>query len=824
MRLASLELNVQEQRLCPSCKTELPAEAPEGLCIPCQLRRGAEEFAETSGVTEHPGSASLQTPAPKRIGSYIVQRILGRGGMGVVYLALDPRIKRYVAIKALPKRYAEDPEWTARLTREAEILGRLQHPHIAVIYERLDVEGEGSYLVLEYIEGHSLRKLLRNGPLEVLNVLQISLQIASALEAAHHRNIIHRDIKPENIQVTSEFSAKVLDFGLAVFEAPAMAAQNPASAIRVIPLSTGELPRPAGTPGYMSPEQARGRSVDRRTDIFSFGCVMFEGLTGRPAFDGPSVQERMQAVFSEEPDWSLLPRDTPHEIGSLLRHCLEKNLTDRLRDIADARWSIETALGERTETPLPTPSRETPHNLPVNLLSFVGREEAIARLSAALVECRLLTLVGAGGCGKTSLAIQVGFNSLTEYPHGVWFVDLSGADQPLRVPEVISATLAGTPRQAEIPNYRPTDAPQGASGPKLGPEERAHLENVKKRIGKQKALLILDNCEHLLVCVAAVIDELLRACPELRVLATSREVIGLQAEQVYFMPSLTLPGQASAQPDEELLQSEAVRLFIERARLVRPSFAPRGTALAAIAAVCQRLDGIPLAIELAASRTKMLSPQQILDRLSDRFAILTGGAQSAPPRHRTLRAALDWSFRLLSEEDRLSLHRLQVFVGGWTLEAAAAVVGTRESMTLDLLTRLVDKSFIVADACADSDTFSSDVRYRMHESIREYLRIYRGDDANSPSVSQLPRVRYEASCAHLRYFAALAGSIRSEIQSNPSEAFRQRVLKESDNFLSAQRFALETGSRLDIPISKDLRAIWKALFGPPEPSRRAQPT
>jgi non-specific serine/threonine protein kinase len=718
--------------------------------------------------------------------------------MGVVYLALDPRLKRHVAIKALPSRYANDPEWHARLQQEAEVLGRLNHPHIALIYERLDVDGEGSYLILEYVDGRNLRQILREGPLRLPQALELSAQIATALEAAHHRGIIHRDIKPENIQVTDEFSAKVLDFGIATPVTTTIS--EPVSGdttIRISLASTSDppdSPRGAGTPGYMSPEQARGRPVDRRTDIFAFGCVLFECLTGRPAFDGLSVQDRIAAVYENDPDWSLPPRDTPESIRDLIRHCLEKNLVDRLRDIGDARWTIETALGKRATPARPKVETPVPHNLPPTLVSFVGRQEIIDRLCATMRECRLLSVVGVGGCGKTSVALQVAARLLSDHAAGVWFVDLAGTDDAGRALETVVTVLGA-----------------GSRG------HHCEIEGLRQKFGESEALLVLDGCEHLLPGLAPAIDQLLRACSRLRILATTREVLGLAAEQVYFMPSLKLPGDAAGESEEELLQNEAVRLFIERARLVRPGFDPKGASLAAIASICQRLDGIPLAIELAAARIRMLTPQQITSKLDNRFQLLTGGGITTPPRHRTLRATLEWSFRLLSEEDRRALHSLEVFSSGWSLEAASAVFEADELVALDLLTRLLDKSLIVTDPPADSQATPSDVRYRLHETIREYLREQRTENTDPQVQAELQKLWWNACLAHVRYYAALAKRVADGIKNAPSDALRAIVLKERDNFLSAQRFALETLDDLQWTITEDLRFIWKCVFVTPKP-------
>lgn len=706
-----------------------------------------------------------QEPMGRReIGPFVVERVLGRGGMGIVYLALDTRLKRRVAIKGLPQRYAADPEWRAKLTREAEILGRLNHPHIALIYERLDIEDEGSYLVLEYVEGLSLRQMLRRGPLQHVEALRVLAQVASALEAAHRRAVIHRDIKPENIQVTKEMCAKVLDFGLALAPAATVSGAQEAPGGSTLATRTAEAPAIAGTPGYMSPEQARGWLVDRRTDIFSFGCVLYESLTARRAFGGQSLRDRIVAAKEDDPDWTLLPSETPPSIRALLRQCLEKSPGERLGDVSEARRTIEEALRQ----PEPKPAAATPHNLPARLLSFVGRKAEVERLSTALGQCRLLSLVGPGGCGKTSLALKMAERLLCECPGGIWFIDLSEITDPSQVPQTLSAVLGVGPSG-------------GAS----------RLSSVRDHIRDQQILLLFDNCEHLLAGVVPAIDGLLRACPRLRVLATTRQVLGLEAEQVYFIEPLGLPGDAAESSDEELLQSEAVALFVERARLVNPAFKPGGPALAAVARICERLDGVPLAVELAAARIKMLSPQQIAGKLNNLFELLVGGSLIRPPRHRTLVAAIKWSFDLLEAEARLSLHKLEVFAGGWSLEAASAVLGMDELMTLELLTRFVDKSLVVAQAPADSLAATPDVRYRMHETIREYLRLQRSRNADSREQSQLHGVWEEARHAHAQYFSRLAKRIAG-LPASHLEELNYLLLIERDNFLLARQFALQT--------------------------------
>jgi non-specific serine/threonine protein kinase len=709
--------------------------------------------------------------------------------MGVVYLAMDPRLKRLVAIKGLPAVHSEDPVWRAKLAREAEILGRMNHPHIALIYERLDVEGQGSYLIMEYVEGRSIREMLAQGPLAVQDSLRIAAHVASALESAHNRGIVHRDLKPENVQVTHDLQAKVLDFGLATPLSSALqSVDTEASTQSGQPSGMSQAGRIVGTHGYMSPEQARGRPIDRRTDVFAFGCLLYECMSGQAAFPGQTQADRMAAVLGDPPKWQALPAETPQSILDLLGHCLEKDPFDRLRDLADARWTLEMALGKRS-TPTPRPAPSAPHNLPAQLVTFIGRESAIDRLRRTLSQGRLVSLVGSAGSGKTSLAIRLAHSLLHDCTGGIWFVDLSATVDPAAVADAIMATMRVPAR-----------------------EGRSAIEVVGETIGERESLLVLDCCEHVLAGAGAAIDALLRTCPGLRVLGTTREVIGLQGEQVYFVPSLSLPGDVATAADEDLLASEAVRLFIDRARLVRASYAPRGPPLAAIARICQRLDGIPLAIELAAARIKVLSPQQIEERLDDRFRLLTGGSASAGSRHRTLRAAMDWSYRLLSDEDRVSLHTLRVFGGGWSIEAACAVLRGDEVQVLDLLTRPVDKTFVVADAPPEPDGIAAS-RFRLLESIREYLQDRYRDPAEFRNLSGLGFDWTGVCEAHFEHFERAAGEALRGLDGPHEAHWRRVVVQDRDNFLIAQRHSLwyHPSSR-GIAMTRTLSEIWRQVF------------
>src|ERR1700682_3396829 len=284
----------------------------------------------------------MSVNAGTRLGSYEVVSQIGAGGMGEVYKARDTKLVRDVAIKVLPANFVNDPERLSRFQREARMLAALNHANIATIYGLEQFDGV-TCLVMELVSGETLAERVKAGPVGIEEALKIAVQIAEALEAAHEKNIIHRDLKPANVKVTPEGKVKVLDFGLAKAFAGDAASDDPSNSPTLSAAATmqGVI---LGTAAYMSPEQARGKACDKRTDIWAFGCVLYELLTGKQAFQGETTTEILAAVLREEPDWQDLPGSTPVKIRDLLGRCLQKDLRRRLHDAADARIEIEDAL------------------------------------------------------------------------------------------------------------------------------------------------------------------------------------------------------------------------------------------------------------------------------------------------------------------------------------------------------------------------------------------------------------------------------------------------------------------------------------------------
>ncbi len=671
------------------------------------LERGGErkslppQFDSTLGIPDPPMKTG---EIGGLIGEqYLIRGKLGSGGMGVVYHGLDVVLEREVAIKVLPRKFARDSSWQERFQHEARMLARLNHPHIALIYALVRFEEE-HYLILEYVPGKNLRKLLDKGPIPLGDSLRIALELADALAAAHKRGVVHRDLKPENIQKTPEGVAKILDFGLAIQvrkTGAAIGAPGPSSSSLGARIGLGSgfassSDEVAGTPGYMSPEQINGSKVDSRTDVFSFGCVLYECLSGEMAFGGGSARERLDRTLIEDPDWSRLPPDLPSPLCSLLVSCLEKGIPQRLPDMDQVKRALGSVLSREDGVPPSRPRPAARHNLPAQVTSFIARTGEIERLHSLLKTNRLVTLAGPGGCGKTRLALELARGLVGVFADGVWLLEIA----PLETPEAVMRSAARMLEVREDPSV-------------------SLLEAIGRRIQGQSILLILDNCEHQVPCAAALCDHLLRRCEGLTVLTTSQEPLGITGEMVYRVGSLSVPGEFEADHCSELLEFESVRLFLDRARLTRPDFELLPANASAVREICTRLDGIPLAIELAAARVAMMGVDEIARKLDRRFRLLVGGNSLSLPRHKTLEATVDWSCRLLSGRDQAALRRLSIFPASFTLEAAGAVLAQYgdDFEVLGCVTRLVEKSLAIADDASGGET-----RYRLLESIRSFAR------------------------------------------------------------------------------------------------------
>jgi len=690
---------------------------------------------------EIPLSATSSLSPGTRFGSYEILERLGAGGMGEVYRAKDTRLGREVAIKTLSLEQCSQPEALLRFEQEARSACTLNHPNIVTIYELGHVNGT-HYISMELVIGQTVRKLLDSGPIPFRKAVAIAAQIADALAKAHAIGIVHRDLKPENVMVSGDAIPKILDFGLAK-----LLGVNPPSDSDASTTIT-ERGTVMGTVGYMSPEQATGGEVDFRSDQFSFGSVLYEMVTGFPAFRKKSYAETTAAILRDEPErlGSRILHAPPPFIW-IVERCLAKDPKERYASTQDLARDL-AAVRDRVAEASSRPSESRPNNLPVQRTAFMGREHEATALRQLLsrVDVQLVTLTGPGGIGKTRLALRVAADVSAEFPGGICFIPLSTvSDQGL-----IASTIAQALGVHEIGNRSPQ-------------------ESLKEYVSglAQPMLLLLDNFEHL-VSAAPLIAQLLTTGPKLKIAVTSQAPLHVYGEHEFPVPPLGLPDLKLVPPLEVLACLPAVALFVERAQAVKPEFALTKENAPAVAALCARLDGLPLAIELAAARVKLLSPSAMLARIESRLNLLTGGARDLPTRQQTLRGTVDWSYGLLNAAEQTLLRRLSVFTGGCTLEGVEAVCDTKGDLGLDILdgmASMVDKSLAQQVEQVDAET-----RFVMLNTIREYALDRLAESDEEAAVRR----------AHAAYYLVLAEEGAEEVAAHPEWLDRFEV--EHDNF------------------------------------------
>ena len=507
---------------------------------------------------------------------------------------------------------------------------------------------------------------------------------------------------------------------------------------------------------------------------------------------GP-VLNRLGRLLSVSQGGQILLTEATHELA---RDALPARIDlrdlgiHRLKDLIHPEHIYQaTAPGLLSEFPTLLTLENYPNNLPIQLTTFIGREAEIAAVKGALESHRLVTLTGSGGTGKTRLSLQVAADLLDQFQYGVWFVELAPLTDPKFMPQTI-LTAIGLSEQAAKPP----------------------LELLKEYLDDKKILVLLDNCEHLIEASVKVVKALLNAAPQLKILASSREALGIAGEVSYVVPSLSLPDIKHLPDIEQLSQYEAVQLFMDRALLVVPHFVMDEGNAPFLAQICSQLDGIPLAIELAAARLRMMSVKEISKRLDDRFRLLTGGTRTALPRQQTLRALIDWSYDLLSEKERLLLQRLSVFAGSWSLEEAEEVcsnsdrssVSTKSSGTtenrlliteiLDLLTHLVNKSLVLLIEHSQS----GETRYRMLETIRQYAREKLLEAGNSEDVRD----------RHLAYFVRLVEQAEPELVRSHQIFWLNKLDDELDNLRMAFEWALAVQTEAGLRIANASWLFW----------------
>jgi predicted ATPase len=670
---------------------------------------------------------------------YRLTEVLGRGGMGQVFAALHVELGHRVAIKVL---HSEDPSAAARFLREAQAGARLTTDHAVRVFDLGRLPGGAPFIVMECLIGEDLAQLVGRGPIPPSDAARYAIEACAALTEAHAAGIVHRDLKPANLFLAARSGAppllKVLDFGISK-----LAGDDPPSALALT--STGTI---LGSPLYMSPEQIRGhKEIDLRTDIWSLGVVLYELLTGRRPFRGDTLAAVAASIVSDivRPPSSVRP-DLPAAFDDVVLRCLEKDPALRFASSAElARALAPFASRAQTAGAAPASSRCISHrqNLPAQTTLFVGRERELREVEALLDDrrIRLVTLVAPGGMGKSRFAVEAGARlSRSERPlfaDGVFFVQLA----PVGSVDSIVSTIA------ESIGFRFDSS-------------REPLGQLVDFLRERRLLLLVDNFEHLLGG-APIVSEILLGAPGVKVLATSRERLGLRVETLYTLSGLEVPEGGIPTDARDF---SAVHLFVQSASQVRPDLQLGPADFGEIVRICRLVDGMPLGLVLAASWVGVLPVKDIAEEIQRSADFLETELRDVPPRQRSIRAVFDQSWNLLSEEERSVFSKLSIFRGGFTRDAALAVAAAR----LPILAALLHKSLLSRSLDGG--------RYHVHELLRQYAeeRLRAHPSMHEPTLD-----------AHADYFAGFLAKREDQLKGVRPKAALDDIGREIDNVRAA---------------------------------------
>jgi predicted ATPase len=763
-------------------------------------------------------SAGHTLPAGMRLGGHVVERVLGEGGFGIVYLVADPADGRRLAVKEyLPSQMASRAAdgvsvavkagpyadaFAAGLrsfVNEARLLSRFKHPALLEVLRFWEEHGT-AYMLMPFYEGPTLKQQLQSPrvrPSEA-QVREWLLPLLDGLELLHAERCYHRDIAPDNILLTKQ-GPVLIDFG---------------AARQVVGDLTHALTAVL-KPGFAPIEQygqEPGLHQGPWTDLFALAGVLYVVIGGvRPQPSAERVlHDRLQPLaelaagrlpraFLQAVDLALAvrPEHRPQSVAEFRSLLDDEALGDARRAALDAALEPRTVFA-----PARTPDH--PHNLPLQRTSFVGRETEVAEVKALLEQSPLVSVLGMGGLGKTRLTLRAASELLPRFADGAWFVDLTAVSDPNLVVSAAART------------FDLHDEPG-----------RPLVEVLCAFLKPRRALLLLDNCEHVLDAAAALVDALLAAAPHVRVLASSREPLDVPGEQCY--PIRPLPMPPPGADLDALRRSPAARMFADRARAQQPSFALDREDPAMLAELMARLEGIPLAIELAAARLRTLAVPEILAGLDDRYQLLAGGSRLLQRRQQTLRALVDWSYDLLDDEEQGLLARLAVFAGGFDTAAAQAVCADEvlpAARVVPLLDSLVQKSLVQKSLDTGSSGQGSSgrreagddpahdahdaPRFRMLETLRDYAR--------EKLAEQDPAHATEAR--HGAHFLELAKAASRGMHGAGQGRFAAQLERELDNLRAAAAHSLAGGDPfVAIKLAVALTGFW-ILRGHPSEGRR----
>ncbi|ABH00705.1 protein kinase/ transcriptional regulator, LuxR family (plasmid) [Rhodococcus jostii RHA1] len=703
---------------------------------------------------------------------------IGRGGFGVVYRCTQAALDRTVAIKVLTADL--DEQNRERFLREQRAAGRLTgHPNVVNVLHVGVTDTGRPYIVMPYHAQNSLdARIRRHGPLSLDEALRLGVKMAGALETAHRLGILHRDVKPGNIMLTDYGEPALTDFGIAHI---AGGFETTAGVV-------------TGSPAFTAPEVVTGEPPSAAADVYGLGATLFAAMTGHAAFERRSG-EQVVAQFlriTAEPVPDPRKHGIPEDVSMIIEHAMSGTPASRqsatelgqqlrasqlLHGFPVDEMALHTDPGavQPGTPPGPLPSSPSPlesgppGQLPLQLTSFVGRRTELAEAKNLLSASRLVTLTGIGGVGKTRLALQVAAKTQRDFPDGVWLVEL-GDLRDGSLLEGMAATALGLRDRSARP---------------------AH-DLLIEFIAPRQLLLVLDNCEQVVNAVAKLSESLLRSCPQLRILATSRESLGIGAEAVLLVPPLAIPD-----PDHlprTMPHNDAVALFAERGAAAVPGFELTEDNKATIARICRRLDGLPLPIELAAARLRGLTPEQILERLTDRYALLTRGSRDAPSRQQTLRMCIDWSHNLCTPVEQRVWAQLSVFAGSCELGAAERICDrdlTAEDL-LDTVTSLVDKSILIREESGGA------LRFRMLETVRYYGR------EKAQKAGEFPEVCFR----HRDWCERMALDAEADWISSRQLEWIARLVREQSNLREALEFCVSDSPETGVGIVAALFPYW----------------
>jgi predicted ATPase/tRNA A-37 threonylcarbamoyl transferase component Bud32 len=736
--------NPSDSKFCKECGTQLPV----SMDFPSHtktLEIPTEEFKKGNTIA----------------GRYEIIEELGQGGMGRVYRVQDTKINEEVALKLIKYEIAADKKTIERFKGELKIARKIRHKNVCGMYDLGEEKGL-HFITMEYVSGENLKSLIRKEKrFGTEMIISIAKQVCEGLSEAHRLGVVHRDLKPSNIMIDREGNARIMDFGIA----RSLKTKGITDAGVII-----------GTPDYMSPEQVVGKDVDQRSDIYSLGVILYEMITGQVPFVGDTP---LSVAYQHKHEPPQDPRTFNDQIDEILSHlvlkCLKKDKENRFQSAEEVLLALTgdtsfVSFPGDVVSSLKSPDAY-PNNLPIQPTSFIGREKDLVSTRKLLsqAEVHLLTLTGPGGIGKTRLGLQLAAELSDEFQDGIFFVPLA----PITDPMLVTPTIAQTLDVHEKGN-------------------QSILTTLGEFLKHKKMLLFLDNFEHVGEA-ASDIAQLLETCSFIKFLITSREVLHVKGEHEFLVRPLAFPDLSHRTTMDLLTRNPSVELFSQRAQSVKPGFSVSDENAQSVAEICARLDGLPLAIELAAARVKLFPPKALLRRLIEAdgqssLRILTHGPRDAPARHRTLRSAMDWSYELLDENEQKLFQTLSVFAGGFTFLAAEAVCcpldsnpdsQSEETLGMDVmdgLASLLDKSLLRQDESEEEE-----LRFSMLGMIREYAGEKLRESGREVSIRE----------RHADFFLTLAEEAKSQLKGPEQEVWLERLEEEHNNLRSALGWFLQ---------------------------------